>query len=401
MSSLAGIRVLDFGQYIAGPYCATLLADFGADVVRIERPEGNVDRTVVPLRTDETGDGALYHALNRNKRSLALDLKRAEARDAVDRLLARTDVVVANVPPSGLRALGLEWPRLHGINRRAILVTCTAYGTRGARRDAVGFDGIGQSMSGAMYMTGSAGEPRKAYANYVDFSTAALSAFGVLLALRDRDATGEGQHVEASLLHTAVAIMAATLLEEHVLRLGRAGTGNRSQLGAPADSYRTRDGWFLVQSIGNEMFGRIARLIGREDWIDDPRLATDTGRGRHGAEISSALQAWCAPRTTAECVAAFDAASIPAAPVLAPRAALEHPLAASEGWFRLVHPPGLPALPVVTPPIRLGASPGEVRTAAPALGADSRAVLESYGFAVEEIDALIAAGVVKASGPAF
>ena len=393
---LSGVRVLDFGQYIAGPYCAALLADFGADVVRIERPEGNVDRTVVPLTAQETGEGALYHALNRNKSSLALDLKRREARPVLDRLLARADVVVANVPPRGLKALGLDWERLHALNPKAILVTCTAYGTKGERRDVVGFDGVGQAMSGAMHMTGVDGEPRKAFANYVDFSTAALSAFGVLLALRQRETTGEGTHVEASLLHTAVAMTATTLIEEHVLRPGRVGTGNRSQLGAPADLFRTRDGWVLVQTIGEEMFARIAGIVGKPEWTTDPRFASDTARGRHGAEISAGVQAWCAQRTAAECLAAFDAAELPAAPVLTPRQILEHPLAASEGWFKWIEAAGLPSMPVVMPPLHVQAAPGEVRSAAPRLGANSRAVLGRYGFGDAEIKTLVASGVVQA-----
>jgi len=394
---LAGIRVLDFGQYIAGPYCAALLADFGADVVRVERPEGNVDRSVVPLGTDESGEGALYHALNRNKASLALDLKRREARPVLDRLLARADIVVANLPPRGLKALGLDWERLHGLNTRAILVSCTAYGSKGERRDVVGFDGVGQAMSGAMHMTGTDGEPRKAFANYVDFSTAALSAFGVLLALRRREMTGEGTQVEASLLHTAVAMTATTLIEEHVRRPGRVGTGNRSQLGAPADLFRTRDGWILVQTVGEEMFGRIARLVGRPEWPADARFASDSARGRHGAEISAGVQAWCGERSSAECLAAFDAAALPAAPVLRPRQILEHPLAASEGWFQWVEAAGLPPLPVVTPPLHVHAAPGEVRSAAPRLGADSRAVLARYGFGDSEVEALVGSGVVQAS----
>ena len=394
--TLAGIRVLDFGQYIAGPYCATLLADFGADVVRVERPEGNIDRGLVPLREDESGDGALYHALNRNKRSLALDLKRPEARPVLERLLAGADVVVANVPPEGLKALGLDWERLHALNRRAILVTCTAYGARGERRNVLGFDGVGQAMSGAMHLTGAHGEPRKAAANYVDFATALLSAFGVLLALAQRERSGEGQHVEAALLHTAIALMATTLLEEHVLRPGRTGTGNRSQLAAPADAFRTRDGWILVQTVGEDMFGRIARLVGRPEWTGEPRFASDTGRGRHGPEISAGVQAWCAERTKAQCLAALDAAQIPSAPVLSPREALEHPLGAAEGWFRWLEAPGLPPFPAVMPPVLLNAAPGDVRSAAPALGADSRAALADYGFSGAEIDSLLARRIVVA-----
>jgi crotonobetainyl-CoA:carnitine CoA-transferase CaiB-like acyl-CoA transferase len=394
---LAGLRVLDFGQYIAGPYCAALLADFGAEVLRIERPEGNVDRTLVPLNADETGDGALFHALNRNKASLALDLKRREARPVLERLLALADVVVANLPPRGLRALGLEWPRLHALNPKAILVTCTAYGTKGERRNALGFDGVGQAMSGAMHMTGSDGEPRKAYVNYVDFSTAVLSAFGVMLALRRREATGEGAHVETALLHTAVAMMATALLEEHVCCPGRVGTGNRSQLAAPADAFRTRDGWILVQTAGEEMFARVAHLVGRPGWSGDPRFAGDTARGRHAAEISAGVQAWCGARTSAECLAALDAAEIPAAPVLAPRETLAHPLAASEDWFRWIRLPGLATIPIVMPPVLVHGAPGEVRRPAPPLGADSRAALGGYGFSDAEIEALIASGVVTAS----
>ena len=274
---LEGIRVVDFGQFIAGPLAAALLGDFGADVIRVERPEGGADRFVQPIGAHMPG-GAVYLQINRNKRSLALDSFDARAREIVDRLIMHADVVVANAPDATRDAMGLSYERVSALNPRLILATCTAFGSGGALANAPGFDGIGQAMSGAMHMSGKDGEPRKAYAHYVDHLSAALSAFGVMMALRERERTGRGQHVETSLLRSALLTMAANLTEEDVLQIGRHGIGNRAHLAGPADVFRTRDGHVLVQVIGDSMFGRCARLMQRVDWLDDPRFVSDETR---------------------------------------------------------------------------------------------------------------------------
>ncbi|HEX5777230.1 MAG TPA: CoA transferase [Xanthobacteraceae bacterium] len=390
---LTGIRVVDFGQFVAGPLAAALLADFGADVIRVERPDGGADRHVQPIGADAPG-GAVYLQLNRNKRALALDPFDDRARDVVDRLIRHADVIVVNAPEATRDAMGLSWERVATLNPRLILATCTAFGG-GPLGNAPGFDGIGQAMSGALHMTGKDGEPRKAYAHYVDHQTATLSAFGVMLALREREQTGRGQHVETSLLRSALLTMAANLIEEDVLQVGRAGIGNRAHLAGPADVFRTLDGHVLLQVVGDSMFRRCARLLQRPEWIDDPRFTSDEERGTHGAILSEAVAAWCANRSTEECIAILRAAGLPAAPVLAPRETLRHPdLQAGEFWSRVASGNG-PAVLLAAPPVVLSASPGAIERGAPALGEHSLEILDELGLDPQTAQALREAGVVK------
>src|ERR1051325_4158570 len=199
---LTGIRVLDFGRYIAGPYCAALLAEHGAEVIRIEKREGSEDRFQAPVTP--TGDGALFMQMNRNKRGMTLDPMRPEGREIVTRLVKTADVVGADLPPQTPAAMGLDYAGLTAIKPDVILTTVSAYGRGGPYSDRVGFDGIGQVMSGAVYMTGTEEQPYRAQVPWVDFGTALHCAFGTLSALMARKVTGKGQWVEGALLVTAV-----------------------------------------------------------------------------------------------------------------------------------------------------------------------------------------------------
>jgi len=368
---LAGVRVLDFGLFVAGPLCALMLAEMGAEVIRVERPGGGPDRFVQPVGEDTPG-GAVHLQLNRGKRSLVLDTSDPAERPLLDALLRGSDVVVANMPDRALAAMGLAPERLDALNPRLILATVSAFG-EGPWADRPGFDGVGQAMSGAMHLSGEGGVPRKAYAHYVDHLTAALLAFGVLAALRQRETTGRGQRVSASLLGSALLTMAGSLIEEAALGLDRAGTGNRAQLAGPADVFAAADGHVLLQVIGDAMFRRVARLIGHPEWIDDPRFADDAARGANGADLSAALAGWCAARGVAECLDALAAAGRPAAPVLSPRAVLSHPAVVGTG---LLDPAA--RFPVQRLPLDLSGAPPLPLAPAAALGADGDAIRAQF-----------------------
>jgi len=213
---LHGVRVLDFGRYIAGPYCAALLAEYGAEVIRVERRGGGEDRFVAPVAPG--GDGALFLQMNRNKLSLTLDPMAEEGREIVRKLVATADVVVANLPPAALAALRLDYASLRAVKPDVILTTVSAYGRGGPLSERLGFDGIGQAMSGAVYMGGEPGRPSRAAVSWVDFATALHAAFGTLVALMSRARTGTGQVVEAALLPTAVALNGVTLIEQAILQ---------------------------------------------------------------------------------------------------------------------------------------------------------------------------------------
>jgi len=390
---LQGIRVLDFGRYIAGPYCAALLADLGADVVRIERREGGEDRWVAPVAAD--GAGALYLAMNRNKRGMTLDPAHPQGREIVQKLVATADVVVANLPPEVLRLLSLDLESLRRVKPDIILTTVTAFGAGGPWSDRHGFDGIGQLMSGAAYLTGTPEQPMRAAVAWVDFGTASVSAFGTLAALIARRETRRGQKVEAALLRTAVAFTNSALLEQQVIQVNRVATLNRGQTSAPSDVFRTKDGWIIAYAIGNPMFRRWARLMGEEHWLTDPRFKDDRGRGDHGDVISKRMAQWTTERTTDEALAELEKAKIPAGPLYSPQQALEDAHIRAAGLLHDTDYPGLPRpAPLAPTPVDLSETPGRFAHRAPMLGEHTDEILAELGYSKAAIDALRAANVI-------
>ena len=392
-----GLRVVDFGRYIAGPYCAALLGDLGADVIRVEKREGREDRTLVPLAENEDGtprEGAMFLQMNRNKRSLTCDPMNAAGREVVRRLVRSADVVVANLPAETLKAMGLDWASVSALNPRVILAVGTAFGLEGPYAGRVGFDGVAQAMSGATWFSGTEDQPVRCSAPYVDFGTASLLALGVAAALRARDASGKGQMVEGALLRTALTFFAPTLIEEDVLKIGRTPTLNRSQTAGPSDIYKAKDGWITVAVNGDPLFRRAARLIGAPEWLEDPRFASDKARGDHGEIISERVGAWVAQRSSAEAIAAFEGARVPAGPVLRPRETLDDPHVAGGDFFADIDFPGIGAAKVAATPVKLHGTPGTVRTRPPMLGEHTDEVLSELGFSKMEIAALKQEGAV-------
>ena len=394
MQPLAGIRVLDFGRYIAGPYCAALLADFGADVIRIERVGGNEDRFPVPVAEDGAGAGFLQ--MNRNKRSLALALSSPDGKEIVRRLVATADIVVANMPADALAKAGLDLASLSAIKPDIILVAASAFGDDGPWARRVGFDSVGQAMSGAVHMTGTPDQPHRAQVNYVDFGTALHCAFGAMVALRHRDQTGRGQQVSGSLLATATALANSLAIDHALTGIVRQPLGNRAYGSGPTDLFRTRDGFIVIQVVSNGIFARWAALVGAPELVDDPRFADDMGRGDNGAELSARMAEWCVGRTNAEALEALAEARVPAGPVLAPSEVAAHPQVQATGFLEHVRYPGTPAdAPIMGAPVRLSDHDRPAMTRAPQSGEHSAAILAEIGYAPEEITALVERGAVQ------
>lgn len=381
---LQGIRVLDFGRYIAGPFCGTLLGDMGAEVIRIEKVHGSEDRFLSPI--SDSGDGALFMQLARNKLGMTLNPMKPEGQEIVKKLVATADVVIANLPPDTLQRMGLDYDSLVATKADIILTTVSAFGRGGPYANRVGFDGLGQAMSGAMYMSGTPEQPTKAYPPFIDFGTASLAAFGTMVALYERQQTGKGQMVEGSLFNTALTMMNGTAIEQSAIQRDRVASLNRSQTSAPADTFKTRDGWVLVQSVGGPLFKRWADLMGEDHWLHDPRFKDDISRGDHGEVISERLARWCAERTSKEVLEAMEAVRLPAGPVLSPQEVLEDPHIAAKGLFQPVSYPGLdkPA-PLMKTPVELSRTPGEIRTRAPTLGEHTDQIMAELGYSDVEI----------------
>lgn len=396
---LTGIRVLDFGRYIAGPYCAALLGDMGADVIRIEKREGSEDRFVQPIvpgaASGEGGEGAMFLQMNRNKRGLTLDPMTETGRKIVRRLVATADVVVANLPPSTLKAMGLDYESLVEAKPDIILTTVSAFGHGGPYSERTGFDGVAQSMVGAAYLTGHPEEPVKSYAPWVDFGTASLSAFGTMAALMERARSGRGQVVEGSLLSTALAYFNFHLIEQQLRQTNRVAIGNRSPYAGPADIVRTKDGWILVQVIGMPLFKRWAKLMGEDHWLSDPRFKDDLSRGDHGEILSERTARWAAERTSEEALAELEKARIPGGPINSPQQALDDPHIKAMNFLKPVDFPGLPGpAPIMETPLRLSRSPGTLRERAPVLGEHTEAILGELGYSAAEIAAFRDEGII-------
>jgi crotonobetainyl-CoA:carnitine CoA-transferase CaiB-like acyl-CoA transferase len=385
--------VLDFGRYIAGPYCAALLAEHGAEVIRIEKREGSEDRYQAPVAA--TGEGGLFLQMNRNKLGLTLDPMLPEGQEIVAKLVATADVVVANLPPQTLSAMHLDYASLKAIKDDIILTTVTAYGRGGPYSDRVGFDGVGQVMSGAVYMTGEEDQPYRAQVPWVDFGTALHCAFGTMAALMARRATGKGQWVEGALLATAVTFNNALLVEQAVIKRDRVPTGNRGQTAAPVDLFRTKDGFILVQVIGQPLYVRWARLMGEPEWLSDSRFKDDIGRGDNGAVISERMARWCAERTAAEALATLAEAKIPSGKVLTPQQTLDDPHIQAMGFLVPTEFPGAPRpAPIARAPVFLSETPGSIRHRAPRLGEHTDQLLAELGYDKAQIAGLRSRGVI-------
>ena len=381
---LEGVKVLDFGRYIAGPFCGALLADYGADVIRIERVNGSEDRFVTPVTED--GQGAMFLQLNRNKLGLTLNPTKEKGKEIIKKLVERSDIVIANLPEQTLKSMSLDYERLKVINPGIILTSNTAFGTSGPYAERVGFDGVAQAMSGAMDMTGDPDQPTKAYAPYVDFCSASLAAFGTVLAYLEKLKTGRGQRVQTSLLQTALTTTNNLLIEQELLDINRIASMNRAQTSGPSDTFQTKDGWILVQTVGQPLFERWVNLMGEEEWLDDERFKDDLSRGENGHLISERMSEWCAERTSKEAINELEKSRIPVGEVLRAQETLKERHIVEKGSFvKLSYPTLKEEYSVVGPAIELSENPGKIKHRSPELGEHNQQILMELGYTLSLI----------------
>lgn len=385
MNILEDIRVLDFGRYIAGPYCAALLGDLGAEVIRIERLSGSEDRFVHPLK-DDGGEGAMFMQMNRNKKGITLNPTKEGASEIVEKLVKSADVVVANLPPQTLKRMGIDYETISKYNPGIILTTVSAFGAGGPYSERVGFDGVGQAMSGAAYLTGNDDAPIKAYSPYIDYGTASLTAMGTLAAIIEKGKTGKGQIVEGALFATSLAFMNTHLIEQSITKKNRKAIGNRSPYAGPVDMVQTKDGWIVVQVLGDTLFKRWANLIGAQDLLTDERFKTDSDRGINGKILSKKTSEWASQFTNKDALDLLAEASVPAGPVNDLQSALDDPHVKAMNFFQDIEYPGVPGKsPVMGLPIKLSNSDNTIKKRPPLLGEHTDELLLSLGYDNDKI----------------
>ena len=397
MGPLAGVKVLELAQIMAGPTCGMLLADLGADVIKVERAPGG-DDTRQMSQPSVAGESAAFMAMNRNKRGIALNLKLPSAQAALKRMVASADVVVENYRKGAMEKLGLGYEALKKVNPRVIYCSISGYGRTGPYADKGGFDLIAQGMGGLMAITGEpGGAPVKSGSPVCDINAGILAALGIVSAYVHRLKTGEGQLVETSLFEAAIqqtywhsAIYFAT-------GTSPGPSGSAHILSAPYQAFRARDGWLTIGGANQANWERIARVLGAPEWLEDPRFKTNADRMNNLSTLVELMNARLKARDVGDWIAAFEAANVPCGPINSIGDVLSDPqTAAREMVVELEHPrAGL--MRALGFPIKLSATPGKVARAAPVLGQHTREVLAEFGFPAAEIDALVASGAALAA----
>ncbi|MBU4563608.1 MAG: CoA transferase [Proteobacteria bacterium] len=390
---LAGMLVLDLSQLITGPWCTSLLGDLGAEVIKVESPRtGDVLRHLGPKKQ---GEGILFLSVNRNKRSLTLDLSNPQGRRVLDRLVAKADVLVQNFRPDVRRAYGLEYENLRLVKPDLILLSVTAFGEDGPYALQPGTDHVFQGLSGLMSLSGEAGgEPMRCGVPVADMTAAMLSYSGVLAALLHRQLTGHGQEIKLNLLDAAMSLQQTTLTE--YLLLGRQSPciGNSSPFACPVGVFKTRDGSISISAFNDKFWCALCRALGQEGLLDDPRFQGHEQRMAHRAELETLLEQRLAQDDTAQWLHLLQAADVPCGPVHDYASLVRDPQVQRNGLVRDLPHDTLGTVRTLGNPLALGATPARAGQAAPVLGRHSEQILREFNFDHEQIQRLSSEGII-------
>jgi crotonobetainyl-CoA:carnitine CoA-transferase CaiB-like acyl-CoA transferase len=392
--ALAGLRVLEMGALIAGPFCAKLLGEFGADVVKLE-PPGAGD----PLRHWrylKDGTSVWWHVQSRNKRSVAVDLRVAEGQAIARALAQRADIVIENFRPGTLEGWGLDYETLSRAHPGLILVRISGYGQTGPYASRPGFGVIGEAMGGMRYVTGTPDRPpSRVGVSIGDTLSAMYGVIGALAALEHRRKTGLGQVVDVALYESVFSVMESMLPEFDAFGAVRERTGSILPGIAPTSAYRCNDGsHVLIAGNGDSIFKRLCRAIGRDDLAHDPALARNDGRGAKQGWLDDQIEAWTSARSPDEVLDAMERAEVPASRIYSVRDIVADPQYAARGMIREATLPDGSTLKVPGVVPKLSATPGGFEGGGPALGEHTREVLRELGYEDAAIDALSGRGVV-------
>ncbi|ART55299.1 formyl-CoA transferase [Acidovorax carolinensis] len=394
-AALAGVRVVEMGQLIAGPFCGKTLGEFGADVIKIEAPDSGD-----PLRNwrlIKEGTSVWWQVQSRNKRSVALDLRQKEGQDIARRLIAEADVLVENFRPGTLEGWGMSPEELHALNPGLVMLRISGYGQTGPYRDLPGFGAIGEAMGGLRHLTGEPGRvPVRVGVSIGDTLAALHGTIGVLTALYHRKVNGgQGQVIDVALHEAVFNVMESLIPEYSTFGVVREAAGSALPGIAPSNAYPCQDGWVLIAGNGDSIFKRLMDTIGRPDLGAAPDLADNAGRVARVQELDAAIGAWSAQRAVQQVLDALAAARVPAGKVYTAKDIAEDPhYRARDMLLSQTTRDGYTVeVPGIVP--KLSATPGTIRSSAPHLGDDTDAVLAEAGLSREQIALLRSKGVIQ------
>jgi len=393
---LAGLKVLELGQLIAGPFAAKTLADFGADVVKIEPP--GVGDPLRHWRLLKNGTSVWWQVQSRNKRSVALDLRDPEAQEIVRRLAAESDVLIENFRPGALEGWGLDPLRLIEAHPRLIVLRVSGYGQTGPYRDRPGFGVVGEAMGGLRHLTAEPGRvPVRVGVSIGDTLAALHGVIGILMALHERERSGRGQVIDVALYEAVFNCMESLLPEYGAFGAVRGPGGSALPGIAPSNAYLCGDGGYaLIAGNGDSIYKRLMAAIGRPDLGNDPALADNAGRVKRVDEIDAAIGAWTKTRTVDEVLKVLDAAAVPAGRIYTVADIAADPHYAARGMLQHIRLEDGESLTVPGIVPKLSRTPGGQHRLAPRLGQDTEAVMRELGLTDEQIAGLKSRGVIKA-----
>jgi crotonobetainyl-CoA:carnitine CoA-transferase CaiB-like acyl-CoA transferase len=398
---LKGVKVIDLSHMLSGPYCTMVLADHGADVVKIEPLTGDGARLFGPFpgSTPEGGYGAYFQSVNRNKRSVALDLRRPEGKEAVRRLIAGADVVVENFRPGVMDRMGLSYDSLHALNPRLVYAAIRGFGDErtglGPLGDLPAFDLNAQAMGGFMSITGPPGMPMKAGPGIGDIFPAAMCCIGILAALVSRQTTGEGQYVDVAMYDAMIALCERIVYQYSVTGVPPAGIANDHPILSPFGIFPCADGSVSIAAPSDDLYTKLCQCMGQPELATDLRFRTASARIANVVELYEVIEAWTSEHSTAEVFKLLSGA-VPVGPVHDAAAIAADPQVGVRNMIVPLEQPGSPAtVDVAGVPIKFASTPGAVRRRAPLLGEHSAEVLSEAGFGVGEVAALREAGVIS------
>jgi crotonobetainyl-CoA:carnitine CoA-transferase CaiB-like acyl-CoA transferase len=383
-TALSRFRVLDLSRVRAGPTCVRQLADFGADVIKIEMPPSVESDTMGGPR-----HGADFQNLHRNKRSITLNLKDREGVAIFMKLVKTADVVVENYRPDVKFRLGIDYEVLKKVNPRIILASISGFGQDGPYRDRPGFDQIAQGMGGFMSITGLPGQgPVRAGTAIADISAGLFAALGIMTALLERERSGEGQWVQSNLLMSQIALLDFQAARYLMTGVPPGQAGNDHPTSMPTSAYKTKDGYLNIAATGEPMWRRVCEAIGRQDMLENAGFKGEQNRSKNRVALNAEINAALASRTTAEWIEALSAASVPCGPIYAIDKMFEDPQVRHLGAAASVKSARLGEIRIVNQAVTLSRTPATMASAPPELGEHTAEVLKDLGYSAAEIVAL-------------